>query len=382
MNPSLPPLDPNGGEKQAERAQRKLFAIESTPDAGSFDGIESIMGAALAGPLPLRMVDGLGQGGFGVVVQLEHMVTKQPYAMKVISKAKLARRRDRRRLALELKIMDTMGPSPLCQQIYQSFETKTCVFVVMDLQRGGDLFFHLMDRIATKGTAFPENELRVLMAELTLALEHMHKEGYIHRDVKVENVMLDSEGHLKLIDFGLACELVDDVMPLSPTGSIIYMAPELVHNNSGGRHTDWWAVGILVHELLVGESPWSSIHDKRLLREEICSKKISPPSGVSPSARQFIEMLTCPDYRDRLGTNSDAEVKDAPFFGSVDWDKMAALECAPAFKPPATSVCAEEMVDAAREYFRLSRAEVEADRPSFMMGLRVVESFPQSNVDQ
>jgi len=376
--PSLPSVNPNSGGQQSHRAERRRLLVASEPKRDSFESVESIMGAASMGRPPLQVVDGLGQGGFGVVVQVEHTVSKCPYAMKVISKAKLARRRDRQRLALELKIMDTMGPSPFCQQFYQSFETKTCVFIVMDLQRGGDLFFHLMERIANTGAAFSEKELRVLMAELTLALEHMHEQGFIHRDVKVENVMLDSKGHVKLIDFGLACELTNDVMPLSPTGSIIYMAPELIHKSTGGRHTDWWAVGVLAFELLTGESPWTSIDDKRLLKEEIGTKEIISPIGISSSTDQFIGMLTRVDYRDRLGTTLDAEVRDAPFFVSVDWEKTAALQNEPAFKPPATCVCAEESIDAAREYRRLSRVEDEADEPKFTMGLRVSGSFPQS----
>ena len=131
--------------------------------------------------------------------------------MKVISKDKLRRRRDRERLALELKIIDCMGPSPFIQQFYLAFETTTSVFMVIGLYSGGDLFFHLLERINSCGTAFSEQEVCVLLAELTLALEHVHREGFIHRDLKMENVMLDSSGHVKLIDFGLAVELTDEV---------------------------------------------------------------------------------------------------------------------------------------------------------------------------
>lgn len=376
-SPTLPSvLEEPKGSGQQMRSERKSMFVASAPKKDSFEPVESMGAVSSARQAPYQVVDGLGQGGFGVVVKVKHAVSQCPYAMKVISKAKLVRRRDRQRLALELKIMDTMGPSPFCQQFYESFETKTSVFIVMDLQRGGDLFFHLMERMANTGAAFSETELRVLLAELTLALEHVHKEGYIHRDIKVENVMLDTSGHVKLIDFGLAVELLDDVMPLSPTGSIIYMAPELVHKHSGGRHTDWWAVGILAFELLTGDSPWSTIDDMSALKEEIANTKIRPPGSVSPPTAEFIEMLTRTDFHSRLGTNSDAKVRNAPFFGSVDWGKLAALECAPAFSPAATSVCNEETVDAAREYYRMNRAEDSADRRFFSMGLPVAGQFP------
>jgi len=253
------------------------------------------------------------------------------------------------------------------------------VLVVMDLQRGGDLFFHLMNRIDSTGVGFTEDETRVILAELYLALEHVHKQGFIHRDIKVENVMLDADGHVKLIDFGLACEVAQDVIPLSPTGSIIYMAPELINDHSGGRHTDWWAVGILAFELLTGRSPWSTTDDKIMLQEEINSRKVELKSDASPRCDEFIEMLLRKDYRWRLGTKSDTEVKEAPFFATVDWEKMKALECAPAFQPPAISVCPDEAASAARKYVDLAEADGSAS-PMFSMGLRVASKYPKARI--
>lgn len=363
------------------RIRRELLSISSRPKQDSYEVQESTLADSSTRPPPIQVVRGLGQGGYGVVMEVEHRETKRRLAMKVVSKDKVRRRRDRERLALEIKIMDRVSPSPFIQQLYLAFETTTSIFMVTDLHQGGDLFFHLMERINNFGTALSETEVRVLLAELTLALEHVHKEGFIHRDVKVENVMLDARGHIKLIDFGLAVEFYDDVQPLSATGSLIYMAPEMIHERSGGRHTDWWAMGVLAHEVLIGESPWKSIDDKATLKEEIRSRPIGELPGLSPETGQFINMLLQKDYRVRLGTRSDSDVKDASFFRSIDWKRTALAENAPAFLPQADNVGHEESKSANQVYRELSRSEEECPvrRSSCSMKLPVFRSFPEFN---
>jgi len=373
---SLPSVGLQGPRENG--ARRSILVEESRPKFNSFEDARAVLPDPSV-DLPLLVLNGLGQGGYGVVMKVENEVTKQILAMKVVGKHKLRRRRDRERLALELKIMDCMGHSPFCQQFYQAFETKTSVFIVMDLQGGGDLFFHLMERIGTKGTAFSEKEVCVLVAELTLALEHVHREGFIHRDLKGENVMLDSSGHVKLIDFGLAVELINDVQPLSPTGSLIYMAPEMVVEHTGGRHTDWWALGVLAYEMLTGSSPWSVIDDRQILKKHIRSQKVSTPPGISTSTGRFIDHLLKKDFRYRLGSRSDSDVKDAPFFDSIDWALTAESKSAPAFVPPKSSVGAEEMENAEELYMSLSEADrlaAPGDSALCTMGLRVADRFP------
>ena len=126
--------------------------------------------------------------------------------------------------------------------------------------------FFKVRRIKATNSGFAEAVAKVLLAELVLGLEHLHAHHFVHRDIKVENVMLNAAGHVKLIDFGLARDVPQLDEPLSPSGSLIYMAPELLRESQGGRHTDWWAVGVLAHELLTGRTPWSSLTDKALIQ--------------------------------------------------------------------------------------------------------------------
>lgn len=365
-----------GCKKPVDRGLREVLKVSSLPARDSFDTAEAFLPTS-AEKFPFHVESGLGQGGYGVVVQIKHHVLKdRKFAMKVVSKEKLRRRRDRQRLALELKIVNDIETCPFTQTFIDAFETNNSVFIVMELQAGGDLFYHLMDRISTRGTAFSEMETRVVLAELTLALTHVHEQGYIHRDVKVENVMLDASGHVKLIDFGLAVEMIEEVMPMSPTGSLIYMAPEMVEDHTGGRHTDWWAVGILAYELLTGSSPWINVNDKQALKVEIKTREILAPAGLSSFASSFFHALVCRDVRSRLGTASDSELRNAEFFSKIDWEKTAALKSEPAFVPSECSVCPEEVACAMEKYLELSRNS--GSGPSLCsMGLRAVKKFPR-----
>ena len=225
------------------------------------------------------------------------------------------------------------------------------MFIVFDLQLGGDIFYHIMESFQTRGHAFLEQEIRVILAELALALEHVHKEGYIHRDVKAENVMLDSAGHIKLIDFGLTLKLADDEeMAMSPTGSLVYMAPELIGQQAGGRHTDWWAVGVLCFEMLTGSSPWPSHRDDNLVGHHIRSSVVVCPPGASPTMSKFINSLLEKDHKKRLGSRSDADIKAAPFFSTIDWEMTALGETPPAFLLKSRCVSPDEVADAMQNY--------------------------------
>ena len=141
--------------------------------------------------------------------------------------------------------------------------------------------------------------------------------------------MLDVYGHVKLIDFGLCRQLEAEGEPMSPIGSLIYMAPEMLIDHSAGRQTDWWAVGILAHELLTGRTPWSSLSNKKVIRKEIKHTVVCPPVQLCPAAGSFIVRLLQKDPTRRLGTIADIDVTAAPFFASIDWEATRRGESEP-----------------------------------------------------
>jgi hypothetical protein len=131
------------------------------------------------------VIEGLGSGGYAVVVKVQEEKTGKHYAMKCVTKSKRSGRKHRDRLRVELRVMTQMKPSPFLQRCYTAFENAAYVYFILDLQTGGDLFFHLVQKISEKGWGFAEDEVRILLAEVFLGLEHMHKHNMIHRDVKV-----------------------------------------------------------------------------------------------------------------------------------------------------------------------------------------------------
>jgi len=301
---------------------------------------------------PYTIVNGLGQGGYSSVLLVRHVGSAQFRAMKVIPKRRLNDQRDRVRIKNELRALTELPPSPFLLRCEAAYESSSSIFLITEYNSGGDLFFHLSKRINQGHSGFTEDQARVLLAEITLALEHMHTNRFIHRDIKVENIMLDPEGHVKLVDFGLSREISQEVEPLSPTGSLAYMTPELLIQHNGGRHTDWWAMGVVAYELMTGRSPWSSSTDTRVIRREIKAMKVVIPKSLSPLATAFIRSLMQPDYTKRLGTVSSAEVRQSPFFEGIDWDATERREVPPPIVLPKNSFMKTDCTSAIETYLK------------------------------
>jgi len=292
----------------------------------------------------VEVLAGLGQGGFANVMLVSkpqhlgsHSVStdQELFAMKVVSKVDKPRPKDQRRMANELAVMRDTLPSRFLERCHAAFESATDVFFVCDYLAGGDFFHHMVQRIKDGKGAFTELEYRTILAEVTLGLQHLHARGFIHRDLKVENLMLDASGHIKIIDFGLAVAIAEgeESQPLSPTGSVCYMAPEMIKKvglRTGGRHTDWWAMGVLAYEVLTARSPWSTLTDRQVIKHEIENCAVKLPMGC-PATKWFVEGLIERDVGKRLGTARDSDVKAAQFFRTVDWGAMERGETDPAF---------------------------------------------------
>jgi len=246
---------------------------------------------------------------------------------------KQMRPKDKRRMQNELAVLRT-APSRFIEHCHAAFESATDVFFVCDYIAGGDLFNHMVRHLKADKQAFTEPECRVLLAEMTLGLQHLHARGFIHRDLKLENIMIDGSGHAKIIDFGLACLITGDVeQNLSPTGSLSYMPPEMLKGaRTGGRHTDWWAMGIIAYEMMAARSPWSTLTDRAVIKHEIENcRVVLPPGLVSKEANGLVENLLERNALFRLGTARDGDVQLAPFFRPIDWQAMERGETAPAF---------------------------------------------------
>lgn len=165
---------------------------------------------------------------------------------------------------------------------------------------------------------------------------------------------------------------------MSATGSLIYMPPELLKEHKGGRHTDWWAVGVLSYELMTGRTPWSSLSDKKLIKKEIQTMSVLPPRNVSRPAGQFICALLRQNHSVRLGSRADKDVKAAAFFDTINWDETSNQTAAAALAPGAKGCSATDRESSLKAYTTMTLTNVTAES-QWTMGLDNVEYCPDDN---
>ena len=291
---------------------------------------------------------GLGTGGFAAVVLVEHNKTGRIYAVKTILKSRITREKQIHRIGVERRVLMEASDHPFIARMHFAFQNHRQLFFVLDFCAGGDLYYHLTRMKNSRFKHFSEEATQFYVAELVLALEHLHNQGIVYRDLKLENVMLDEDGHVKLVDFGLSKEgvTVPCDEPLSPCGSILYMAPELLEM-TGGTSVDWWTLGILMHEMLTGRSPWKSETQNAVLNELRGKAPVKLSKELSPRGAAIITGLVTRNPRKRLGTRGATELKSHPFFWprlkqSSDWKKLLARGFAPPIRPCKTKISAPE----------------------------------------
>ncbi|XP_020823885.1 ribosomal protein S6 kinase alpha-4 isoform X1 [Phascolarctos cinereus] len=282
----------------------------------------------------------LGTGAYGKVFLVRkaggHDAGKL-YAMKVLRKAAIVQRaKTQEHTRTERSVLELVRQAPFLVTLHYAFQTDAKLHLILDYVSGGEMFTHLYQR-----EHFTEAEVRVYGGEIVLALEHLHKLGIIYRDMKLENVLLDSEGHIVLTDFGLSKEFLSEEKErtFSFCGTIEYMAPEIIRGKSGhGKSVDWWSLGILLFELLTGASPFT-LEGERNTQAEVSRRilKCTPPfpSRIGPVAQDLLKRLLEKDPKKRLGSGPQGaqEVKDHPFFQGLDWAALAARKVPAPFRP-------------------------------------------------
>ncbi|XP_046825517.1 ribosomal protein S6 kinase alpha-5-like isoform X1 [Vespa crabro] len=293
----------------------------------------------------------LGTGAYGKVFLVRKRMGTDAgrlYAMKVLKKASIVqKKKTTEHTKTERQVLEAVRDSPFLVTLHYAFQTDAKLHLILDYVSGGELFTHLYQR-----EHFTEDEVRIYIGEVILALERLHKLGIIYRDIKLENILLDREGHIVLTDFGLSKEFLpherdSNARAYSFCGTIEYMAPEVVRGGSAGHDiaVDWWSVGVLTYELLTGASPFT-VEGEKNTQQEISRRilKTEPPipSHLNPTVRNFISRLLVKDPRQRLGGGPrDAkELKEHPFFKKAPppftWDALEKRQIAPPFVPRIT----------------------------------------------
>uniref|UniRef100_A0A8C9WEZ2 non-specific serine/threonine protein kinase n=1 Tax=Scleropages formosus TaxID=113540 RepID=A0A8C9WEZ2_SCLFO len=213
---------------------------------------------------------------------------------------------------------------PFIVKLHYAFQTEGKLYLILDFLRGGDLFTRL-----SKEVMFTEEDVKFYLAELALALDHLHSLGIIYRDLKPENILLDEDGHIKLTDFGLSKESIDhENKAYSFCGTVEYMAPEVVNRRGHTHSADWWSYGVLMR-LTLASLPMST------KTRCFCLAKLGMPQFLSLEAQSLLRNLFKRNPANRLGAGPDGveEIKRHQFFSSIDWNKLFRREIHPPFKP-------------------------------------------------
>ncbi|OUM57830.1 hypothetical protein PIROE2DRAFT_66627 [Piromyces sp. E2] len=268
----------------------------------------------------------IGTGSFGRVHLVKSRANGKYYAMKAIPKDHIAKEQQIEHIQEEKRILSQLR-HPLFIQLSGTFQTRTHLFIVTNYVAGGELFAVLKKKIR-----FMNNIAKFYAAEVTVALDYLHSKDIIYRDLKPENIMLDVTGHVKLVDLGFAKHVTDVTYTLCGTPE--YMAPEVILCKAYGKAVDWYALGILIYEMLCGYPPFYD-QDQLQLYKKILSGKIYWPSYVTEEAKDLIQQLITPDLTKRFGNlkNGAEDIKKHHWFSGVEWDKVEKLGIAPPFIP-------------------------------------------------
>eukprot|EP00633_Aureoumbra_lagunensis_P008087 CAMPEP_0197320590 /NCGR_PEP_ID=MMETSP0891-20130614/60865_1 /TAXON_ID=44058 ORGANISM="Aureoumbra lagunensis, Strain CCMP1510" /NCGR_SAMPLE_ID=MMETSP0891 /ASSEMBLY_ACC=CAM_ASM_000534 /LENGTH=1019 /DNA_ID=CAMNT_0042812071 /DNA_START=424 /DNA_END=3483 /DNA_ORIENTATION=- len=303
-----------------------------------------------------ELVAVLGRGGFGTVMQVRKRSNGKVYAMKVFKKAELRRRRQVERTRTERGIIQKLD-HPYVVKLRYAFQTEAKLYMVMDFAQGGD-FFSFLRRFKR----LKEPWARHYLAEIALALHHLHEVNVVYRDLKPENVLMDGDGHALLADFGLSRDfgarspLPRDTVALLETsasqsratlggmlaasrsycGTEIYMAPEMLLQRGHTRSVDWWGLGLLAHEMLASRHPFHGASHAETLRNMV-KREPELDRRLSPLACSLLLGLLAKKPHDRLGTHRGVhDLAAQPFFAnySTDWNSLLHRQVPAPYKPP------------------------------------------------
>lgn len=271
----------------------------------------------------------LGKGTFGKVILCKEKRTRKLYAIKILKKEVIIQKDEVAHTLTENRVLQRCK-HPFLTQLKYSFQTPYHLCFVMEFANGGELFFHLQ-----QNRLFSESRTQFYGAEITLALGYLHERCIVYRDMKLENLLLDKDGHIKIADFGLCKEDISfGDRTRTFCGTPEYLAPEVLEDNDYGRSVDWWGVGVVMYEMMCGRLPfYSKDHEK--LFELILTGNIRFPSKLSSEARSLLSGLLVKDPNQRLGGGPEdaKEIMAQEFFRSVDWEKLYRKEITPPFKP-------------------------------------------------
>uniref|UniRef100_A0A673LX03 non-specific serine/threonine protein kinase n=1 Tax=Sinocyclocheilus rhinocerous TaxID=307959 RepID=A0A673LX03_9TELE len=270
----------------------------------------------------------LGKGTFGKVILVKEKATGKYYAMKILKKEVIVAKVSTN--MRNISVLNLILSPVLSAGLKYSFQTHDRLCFVMEY-----LFFHL-----SRDRVFSEDRARFYGAEIVSALDYLHSErNVVYRDLKLENLMLDKDGHIKITDFGLCKEGITDGATMKTfCGTPEYLAPEVLEDNDYGRAVDWWGLGVVMYEMMCGRLPFYNQDHERLF-ELILMEDIRFPRTLAPDAKSLLSGLLKKDPQQRLGGGPDdaKEIMQHKFFTGIVWQDVYEKKLVPPFKPQVSS---------------------------------------------
>ncbi|CAO3612491.1 unnamed protein product [Cunninghamella blakesleeana] len=273
----------------------------------------------------------LGTGTFGKVMLTKFKTTNKYYAMKVLKKSEIIRLKQVDHILNEKQILASIR-FPFIVELFCTFQDDHNLHMLLEYVVGGELFTHLR-----RAGRFTNDMTRFYASEIVLSIEYLHNKNIIYRDLKPENLLIDSQGHIKITDFGFAKTVRDQTWTLCGTPE--YLAPEIIQSKGHGKAVDWWSLGILIFEMLAGYPPFFDDNSFGIY-EKILLGKVQFPSHFDPLAKDLLKRLLVGDRNKRLGNlkNGSEDVKRHKWFRGVDWigllEKTVRPPIIPTFRHP------------------------------------------------
>lgn len=288
------------------------------------------------GPQDFTILRLIGKGTFGQVYQVRKKDSNRIYAMKVLSKRLIVQRKEIAHTIGERDILvRTSGDgATFLVGLKFSFQTASDLYLVTDYMSGGELFWHLQ-----REGRFSEKRAKFYIAELIVALQHLHDNDIVYRDLKPENILLDASGHIALCDFGLSKANLSNGTTNTFCGTTEYLAPEVLLDDKGyTKMVDFWSLGVLIFEMCCGWSPFYAEDNQQMYKNIAFGKVRFPKDALSPEGRDFVKGLLNRNPLHRLGATDDArELMQHAFFKDIDWTALKKKQVTPPYKPQVSS---------------------------------------------
>ncbi|MEJ1284448.1 hypothetical protein NN561_015433 [Cricetulus griseus] len=268
----------------------------------------------------------LGKGSFGKVFLAEFKRTNQFFAIKALKKDVVLMDDDVECTMVEKRVLSLAWEHPFLTHMFCTFQTKENLFFVMEYLNGGDLMYHIQSC-----HKFDLCRATFYAAEIILGLQFLHSKGIVYRDLKLDNILLDRDGHIKIADFGMCKEnMLGDAKTNTFCGTPDYIAPEILLGQKYNHSVDWWSFGVLLYEMLIGQSPFHG-QDEEELFHSIRMDSPFYPRWLEKDAKDLLVKLFVREPEKRLGVQGD--IRQHPLFREINWEELERKEIDPPFRP-------------------------------------------------